>query len=69
MAFLQRWKSRLPKEKTQEELDAHYDFMEENEFEKGEFVSMILGAFMAFWPILAMIAVIVLVPMLFFRVF
>ena len=69
MAFLERWKSRLPKEKTQEELDEHYDRMEEMEFEKGEFFAMFVGAWMALWPVLLMVAVIVLLPMLFFRVF
>ena len=54
---------------TQEELDAHYDRMEEMELGKGEFFAMIVGAWMAFWPVLLIVAIIVLIPMLFFRVF
>ena len=69
MAFLERWKSRLPKEKTQEELDEYYDRIEEMDVGKGEFFAMFVGAWMALWPILVMVAVIVLLPMLFFRVF
>ena len=69
MSFISRWKERLPKEKTQEELDAHFDRMDEMELEKVDFLAMILGAWMAFWPILVMVAVIILIPMLFFRVF
>lgn len=69
MAFLSRWKDRLPKEKTEEELEAHYDRMDEMEFEKSDFVAMMLGAWMALWPILVMVAVIVLIPMLIMRVF
>lgn len=69
MSFISRWKDRLPKEKTQEELDEFYDRMEEKELEKGEMFAMILGAWMALWPVLLIVAVIVLIPMLFFRVF
>ena len=69
MSFIDRWKSRLPKEKTEEELEAHYDRMDEMEFEKSDFVAMMLGVWMALWPILVMVAVIVLIPMLIMRVF
>lgn len=69
MAFLERWKSRLPKEKTEEELNEHYDRMEQMELDKGEYFAMLVGAWMALWPVLLIVAIIVLVPMLFFRVF
>ena len=69
MAFLERWKSRLPKEKTEEELNEYYDRIEEMDVDRGEFFAMFVGAWMALWPILLMVAVIILVPMLFFRVF
>ena len=69
MAFLERWKSRLPTEKTEEELNEHYDRMEQMELDKGEYFAMLVGAWMALWPVLLIVAIIVLVPMLFFRVF
>jgi len=69
MSFIERWKSRIPKEKTEEELEEYYDWMEEKESEKGEFFAMLVGAWMALWPVLVIVAVIVLLPMLFFRVF
>ena len=69
MAFIDRWKSRLPKEKTEEELEEHYKKMDEMDLDKGDFAAMIIGAFMAFWPILVIVALIVLIPMLIMRVF
>ena len=69
MSFIDRWKSRLPKEKTEKELNEHYDRMEEMELGKGEYFAMIIGAWMALWPVLLIVAIIVLIPMLFFRVF
>ncbi len=69
MAILERWKKRLPKEKTQEELDAHYDKMEQLELEKGDYFAMFLGALMAFWPLILIVAAIFLIPMLILRVF
>lgn len=69
MSFIERWKSRLPKEKTEEELNEHYDRMEEMDLDKGEYFAMIIGAWMALWPVLLIVAIIVLIPMLFFRVF
>ena len=66
--ILERWKKRLPEEKTREELDAHYERMEKLELEKGDFLAMVLGAFMAFWPLLLILAAIFLIPLLLFRV-
>ena len=68
-SLLNWWKKRLPKEKTEEELDEHYDRMEQMDLEKGDFFAMIVGAFMALWPVLLIVAAIVLIPMLIFRVF
>ena len=39
------------------------------DLDKGDFFAMVVGAFMALWPVLLIVAIIVLVPMLFFRVF
>ena len=69
MAFLERWKKRLPREKTQEELDEYYAKMEETPLEKGDRLAMFLGALMAFWPLILIVAAIFLIPMLIFRVF
>ena len=68
MSFLSRWKERLPKEKSREELEAHYREMEEVPLEKGDRLAMFLGALMAFWPLILILLVIFLVPMLIFRV-
>ncbi len=68
-SLLDWWKKRLPKERTQEELDEHYDRMEQMDLEKGDFFAMVVGAFMELWPVLLIVAVIVLIPMLIFRVF
>lgn len=69
MSLLHLWKNRLPKEKSEEELEAHYDRMDQMDLEKGDFFAMVLGAFMALWPVLLIVAVIFLIPMLIFRVF
>ena len=66
MNMLERWKDRLPKEKTQEELDAHYDRMEQ--LEKGDRLAMFLGALLAFWPLIVIVLALFLIPMLIFRV-
>ena len=64
--MLERWKDRLPKEKTQEELDAHYDMMDQ--LEKGDKLAMFLGALLAFWPLIVIVLALFLIPMLIFRV-
>ena len=64
--ILERWKNRLPKEKTPEELDAHYAQMDQ--LEKGDRLAMFLGALIAFAPLILIILAIFLIPMLIFRV-
>ena len=66
MSFLQRWKDRLPREKTPEELNAHYAAMEK--LEKGDRLAMFLGALLAFWPLILIVLAIFLIPMLIFHV-
>ena len=66
--MLERWKERLPKEKTKEELEAHYQAMEEVPLEKGDKLAMFLGALMAFWPLILIVLAIFLIPMLILRV-
>ena len=65
--ILERWKNRLPREKTQKELDDHYKQMEQ--LEKGDKLAMFLGALIAFYPLILIILAIFLIPMLIFRVF
>lgn len=55
MSFWNRWKENLPKEKTKEELDAHYDGMD---LEKGDFPAMIIAGLITFVPILLVIGVV-----------
>ena len=69
MAILERWKKRLPREKTQKELDEYYDEIEKLELDKSDYFAMFLGALMAFWPLILIVAAIFLIPMLIFRVF
>ncbi len=66
MILLEKWKKRLPAEKTPQELDAHYSRMEKLELEKGDYLAMVLGAFLAFAPLLLVLAAIILIPMLLF---
>ena len=68
MKVLERWKNRLPKEKSREELEAHYREMEEVPLEKGDRLAMFLGALMAFWPLILIVLAIFLIPMLILRV-
>jgi len=53
--LLERLKSLLPKKKTKEELDAHYDSVE---LEKGDFLAMVIAALITFLPILIIILVV-----------
>ena len=69
MNLPERWRNRLPKEKSPQELEDHYTRMEHLELEKGDFPAMLLGAFLAFLPVLLIVAAIFLIPMLIFRVF
>ena len=49
MFIPERIKSRLPKKKTKEELDNHFD---EIELEKGDLPAMIIAALITFLPVL-----------------
>jgi hypothetical protein len=49
MIFPGRLRELLPKQKTKEELDEHYDNIE---LEKGDFLAMVIAAFITFMPIL-----------------
>ena len=49
MSFLERFRSLLPKEKTPEELEEHYNKMED--LEKKDYIAMLIAAFITFMPI------------------
>jgi len=49
MGLIDRYIARLPKKKTKEELDEHYDKVE---LEKGDLPAMIIAAFITFLPVL-----------------
>ena len=49
MFFPKRLKDMFKKEKTKEELDEHYKNVE---LEKGDFLAMVIAAFITFFPIL-----------------
>ena len=61
-SLLHLWRNRLPKEKTKEELDEYYDKVEDMNL-KSDFPAMLLGLLMALWPLLIIIAAIVIIPM------
>jgi hypothetical protein len=48
MQILDRFRKRLPKDKTKEELDKHYEGLE---LEKGDFLAMIIAAVITFLPV------------------
>ena len=62
MRFFERWRS-LPRSKTKEELDAHYKDMD---LEKGDLLAMIAAGFIAFAPLLLVVALVALVMLLLF---
>ena len=55
MLFPERLKSLLPKKKTNQQLDEHY---EKIELEKGDFLAMVIAAFITFIPVLIVILVV-----------
>ncbi len=63
MAILNKFRSHLPKEKTNQELE---DRFEQVELEKGDLLAMIIAAFLTFAPIIFAITLIVLLISLFF---
>ena len=56
MNLFGRFAEMLPKKKTKEELDEHYDNVE---LEKGDFLAMCIAAFITFLPVLIVAMVIV----------
>ena len=50
--FSERFTRLLGKKKTKEELNEHYDKMEQLELEKGDFLAMVIAAFITFLPVL-----------------
>jgi len=69
MSLPDRFKSRLPRNKTREELDEHYKSIESVGLEKGDLLAMIIAAFITFMPILiiAMVVFYGLIWLLFLR--
>ena len=57
--MLHRFKAILSKKKTKEELDSHYDKIEELELEKGDFLAMVIAAFITFLPVLIVALVVI----------
>ena len=49
MFIADRLRALAPKKKTKEELDAHYENIE---LEKGDFLAMVIAAFITFFPVL-----------------
>jgi len=56
MNFNERLKSLLPKNKSKDELDEHYDKIE---LEKGDFPAMVIAALITFLPVLIIAMVVV----------
>jgi len=52
----ERFKSLIVRKKTKEELDEHYENIE---LEKGDFLAMVIAAFITFLPVLIIVLVIV----------
>ena len=55
MALLDYWRKRLPREKSEAELEEHYDKIDQMDLDKGDFFAMVVGAFMALWPVLLIV--------------
>ena len=67
--MLHRFKEVFSKKKTKEELDEHYNKMEEVELEKGDFLAMVIAALITFLPvvIIAMVVIFGLILLIFGR--
>ena len=61
MSLFERWRA-LPHRKSKEELDAHYDKMEP--LEKGDVIAMLAAAFLALWPVLLILGLLIVVAIL-----
>ncbi len=55
MAFLDKYRHVLPKDKNKEELDEHYKDME---LEKGDLPAMLIAALLTFGPVILVISLI-----------
>ena len=58
MSFFDRYRERLPKKKTKDELDKHYNDIEDAGLEKGDFLAMVIAAFITFFPVLIIVMII-----------
>jgi hypothetical protein len=56
MFFPERLRELLPKKKTKEELDKHFEGLE---LEKGDFLAMVIAAFITFFPVLIIAMVVI----------
>jgi len=54
-----RLKELLPKKKTREQLNEHYNKLELTELEKGDFLAMCIAAFITFLPVLIIAMVVI----------
>ena len=54
----ERIRERLPRKKTREEINEHFDSIEKVELEKGDFLAMCIAAFVTFIPVLIIAMVI-----------
>ena len=53
MSIFQRFRDRLPQDKTEEELEKHYEEMDN--LEKGDLPAMMIAAFLTFGPVALLI--------------
>ena len=58
MSLIDRYRERLPAKKSKEELDKHYSEVEKAGLEKGDFLAMVIAAFITFFPVLIVAMVI-----------
>lgn len=57
MGLFQKWKDKLPKEKTPEELEKHYQEMDK--LGKKDFLAMVIAALITYVPVAILIMVLV----------
>jgi len=56
MSMFSRFSERMPKRKTKEELDEHYENVK---LEKGDFLAMVIAAFITFFPVVIVAMVVI----------
>ncbi len=61
--FLNKYRSKLPKEKNKEDLEKRYDDIE---LEKGDLPAMLIAALITFGPLIIVISLVYLVIAMFF---